>query len=56
MILYVWATRTKRGKLEGNTIKFDLAVTSANQIIKVLSCFDNYEIINYQHLSNEVEE
>ncbi len=56
MILYVWATRTRNGKEDGHTIKFDLATTTIKQLTKVLSCFENYTILNYQHLSNEVIE
>lgn len=52
MILYVWATRTRRGKLDGHTLKFDLATTSANQITKVLGCFENYTILSYKHKAN----
>ena len=56
MILYVWATRTRNGKEDGHTLKFDLAITTIKQLTKVLSCFENYKILSYKHISNEVEE
>lgn len=56
MILYVWATRTRNGKEDGHTLKFDLATTTIKQFNKVVSCFENYTILRYKHLSNEVKE
>ena len=46
--------QTRNGKKDEHTLKFDLATTTIKQLTKVLSCFENYTILNYQHLSNEV--